>query len=188
MILLIILLIFIYLLVFNKSKTKIKEGYYQKLNKNFDQCASLCKTGAGCYGFGYDQKNNKCYLSKILLTDNFPQDQHLDEYLTYDIVYEKDYRDTHKICNKLNTIKDVSDNILNTTQKSNATFFCKIKNKPEEIFIHDNDKMNLITLDQIKKYKLNDNYITKNIDWAKTGITEEELKKQNGQRPQFYKE
>ncbi len=181
----IILLMTFYKLFLKKQHI---EPYYNKIsNMTVEKCANFCKTAAGCYAFGYDKKNNICYPSKILLRDNFPQNEHLDEYLTYDIVYEDDYKPQHMRCNKLNTVKDPNDKILEITRKSNATYFCKDSaNEKEKLMFHNNNEFKPITFKELKEFNKTDKYDTVGREWAETGISEKKLNEQQGERLQFF--
>jgi hypothetical protein len=102
-------------------------------------------------------------------------------------VYEKDYKPEHMRCNKLNTVKDADNKILEVTRKSNSTFFCQNKEDSEpKLMIHNKGEFLPITFDELKNYKNIEKYNTVSRDWAKTGISEEELLKQDGGRAQFF--
>ena len=120
------------LFIFRRGKI---EGYDARYtNISVDNCAKLCKTTAGCFGFAYDPKNQICYPSDNPLMGPPIKALYLDE-----------YKDENVVCNKMDAIMIPTNAPPFDKRKSNAIFVCGEKpGLHPQLYIHKNNMLELI--------------------------------------------
>jgi hypothetical protein len=142
-IIIIMLSIILYVLLFSRTDivNETYDGRISNINSSKD-CAETCTTTYGCEGFGYDDKEKKCYISKVTVL-GYPIDR----------LYSPEYKSHQYSCNKVRLIRtpeDVNPDSLmynrvyscadNGVGKYNLKFFDKGK-EPIDIGEEDVDKM-----------------------------------------------
>lgn len=135
---LILVLVLLCAFVFNKNvmiKSKNIEGYDDiHSNLNINDCANLCKTTEGCFGFGHHL--NKCYLSNSVIV-NYPIHS----------IYKDFNISDHVVCNKTIVVLTADNNLSEFERKGNAIFICKYPDSvSQQLRYHNKNKF--IKLDE----------------------------------------
>lgn len=95
-------------------QTKIIEGYDARYtNTSFEKCAEFSKTTSGCYGFGYNKKNNTCYPSALPIFG-----------LPLDSIFKGEYSYSNATCNKVKTIELPKKDPAFEERRSNSVYVC----------------------------------------------------------------
>lgn len=162
-----IFLICFYILITIKSKrTRIIIEPYSDLleDMTLENCAEFCKTTAGCYGFGFDDNNNHCYISN-------------DVVLGKPVIglYNESYdKDRHTICNKMNTVINPSNTVPFNDRRSNALFMCSTgESLQPQLYYHNKNKLVRIDEGQNLDFMTDvDNYEVKFYKWSINKFTD----------------
>lgn len=150
-----IILFLILFIIFFTSKD-IKELYDTKVNNsNENECGSMCTKIIDCIGFSYNDKTNKCYLSKSILL-NKPVKS----------LFKNEYDETISQCNKIALVSDpLYANDIDF--KRNATYTCRT-NSVDQLKIYNNNKNKMLNnIEELNNIEL-DEYTMGRIDWDTT--------------------
>jgi len=134
---------------------------------NVETCGSICSSIAGCSGFAFDNKTNKCYISKYPLIQQPIYGLYTDEYNT------QQFR-----CSKMFPIKEENglSKISNIDKINNTLYSCANKEK---------DRMTLkkIIGDKIVDFSMNEidkiPYEDYEIDYIKWPVNKKDLQIEN---------
>lgn len=161
---LLVLILFIYILWY-LTEPQI-EGYDDQLNVNIDQCGEFCRGTAGCYGFGFDNKNNKCYPSKTPVTPD-PSNQ------SFGYKYDKD----QMLCNKVTPIQEPTKVAGFEERRKNAAYVCSEKeNVHPTLYYQHEKKFNKIDEGQnIDFIGYADEYEINPYDWPESAATRDNV-------------
>lgn len=132
-------------------------------------CGDRCRSTEGCAGFGFSQKDKKCYLSKSFI---------LGEPTT--AFYKNEYKNSDTNCNKVSMIS--SRDITESGRKRNNAFVCVDKDKSSRIFYFKKDNVLLLnSTDDINKVSDDNIYDIQPFNWDKKVdiISEPEVQKIN---------
>lgn len=155
----IIVAIIILIIIYLQSHNNKLEHYNDRLeNTDFQQCAQLCKTIAGCYGFGYDKNKKICYPSKTIINGR-PLDS--------GIFYKDDYSPDNTVCNKLQPITQAMTNPQFTDRRANSVFICResADKQPAWYLSYNNQFTNIGAGKNIDEIFTVDDYSVKNYNW-----------------------
>lgn len=114
----VLLVAIVLILIYYRLDNKI-EGYTDRYtDTDLNKCAELCKTIAGCYGFGYDKDKQICYPSKDTIDG-----QPIDDKVLYRTEYSKD----NAACNKLEPVIQPTTGAGFEQRRKNSIYVCKEK-------------------------------------------------------------
>lgn len=141
--LLIFLILFLSLsIILLNMHNSITEGYDARISGiNKESCGKYCTETYGCVGFGFDHRNNKCYLSEKPIL-----------FQTASSVYSNEYEVDHYRCNKIDPIRPDLNEIENLNEellRMNTIYLCQ--DDEEDIF-----KYNKIVNGKIEPLKESD--------------------------------
>lgn len=136
--------IIIYTLLLHNRNTSI-EGYDARISGiGKEMCGKFCTETFGCIGFGFDHRNNRCYLSEKPIL-----------FQTSSSIYSNEYEVDNFRCNKINPIRPDLNEIENVDEdmlRMNTIYLCQ--DDEEDIF-----KYNKVVNGIIEPIKESDNAI-----------------------------
>lgn len=100
LLLLIIIVCVYYIFIIPLNKIENYDGRISGINK--EMCGKFCTETVGCQAFGYDNINNKCYLSERPIL-----------YQPAGSIYSQEYDIDQSRCNKIDPIREDIDDINN---------------------------------------------------------------------------
>uniref|UniRef100_A0A6C0EE84 Apple domain-containing protein n=1 Tax=viral metagenome TaxID=1070528 RepID=A0A6C0EE84_9ZZZZ len=160
MIYIFIAIILILLIINSSNKIENYDGRISNIS-SYANCADICSSVYKCSGFGYDDKEKKCYISQFPI---FGQ--------PIAGLYRNEYKTSQQSCNKIRPIQN-ADGITDETLVMNRIYSCAdnaIGNYEMYYFAKGKDPEKIqdpnITIDKIKgnKYNMYD------IDFPKTKV------------------
>ena len=141
-----IFLIIIYLpikLINNNKFIENYDGRISNINTN-EECANICIKSYGCQAYSFDDKDKKCYLSKVPVV-GYPIGR----------LYTSEYKPYQYTCNKIRLIRNKNDYITPETQEMNRIFSCfdNAIGDPDLVYYKDDGIIKLENEIDLKKYE-----------------------------------
>lgn len=130
--LLIILCVILIIIVYTKKCNNIEKYDALVDDTSFNNCAFICKMINNCTGFGYDDKNKKCYLANKLFDDI---DNDKRKYVDF---FDKN----NALCYKIIPIKKYDEDTTYSELLNNAIYKCNKQDIPY-LFVKNSETVNI---------------------------------------------